>query len=85
MRLFSPHAGDGKYLQHHHLAQMVSLMGPSPRDSLQRSEKCAEFWDDLDRQAAFSNILPRLNQVAGNWKSDVPVPTDGLGAAEQRL
>jgi serine/threonine protein kinase len=29
-----------------HLAEMVSLMGPPPKEFLQRSEKCREYWDE---------------------------------------
>lgn len=29
-----------------HLAEMVSLMGPPPRNFLERSEKCRKYWDD---------------------------------------
>nr|POE58032.1 serine/threonine-protein kinase afc3 [Quercus suber] len=28
-----------------HLAEMVSLMGPPPKESLRRSPKCSQYWD----------------------------------------
>jgi hypothetical protein len=28
-----------------HLAQMVSLMGPPPKQFLERSEQCGKYWD----------------------------------------
>ncbi|KAK3116860.1 hypothetical protein LTR53_002354 [Teratosphaeriaceae sp. CCFEE 6253] len=45
-RLFSPHGEDGRYSEGHHLAQMISIMGPPPAEFLRRSEKSLRFWDE---------------------------------------
>ncbi|KJK79951.1 hypothetical protein H634G_04190 [Metarhizium anisopliae BRIP 53293] len=37
---------DGLVDDEQHLAEMVSLMGPPPREFLQRSKKCASYFDD---------------------------------------
>ncbi|EFY97912.1 Protein kinase, ATP binding site [Metarhizium robertsii ARSEF 23] len=37
---------DGLVDDEQHLAEMVSLMGPPPREFLQRSKKCAAYFDD---------------------------------------
>jgi hypothetical protein len=36
---------DGIPDDEHHLAEMVSLMGPPPQNFLARSEKCSLYWD----------------------------------------
>lgn len=45
-RLFSPHGEDDRYSEHHNMAQMISLMGPPPLDSIQKSERWRFYWDD---------------------------------------
>lgn len=37
---------DGLVDDEQHLAEMVSLMGPPPREFLQRSKRCAAYFDD---------------------------------------
>ncbi|EFY86239.1 protein kinase-like protein [Metarhizium acridum CQMa 102] len=44
-RLFAAKRG-GLVNDEQHLAEMVSLMGPPPREFLQRSKKCATYFDD---------------------------------------
>lgn len=36
---------DGHLNDELHLAEMVSLMGPPPKELLQRSNKCRQYWD----------------------------------------
>jgi hypothetical protein len=36
---------DGHLNDEQHLAEMVSLMGQPPREFLDRSAKCRQFWD----------------------------------------
>ena len=43
-RLFYAVKG-GSLNDEQHLAEMVSLMGPPPREFLERSEKCGQYWD----------------------------------------
>ncbi|KAG8625798.1 hypothetical protein KVT40_006199 [Elsinoe batatas] len=43
-RLFKAKGAEGEYSEHHHLAQMIAIMGPPPRDFLKRSERCDRFW-----------------------------------------
>ncbi|KAK3074287.1 hypothetical protein LTR53_003398 [Teratosphaeriaceae sp. CCFEE 6253] len=45
-RLFSPQGEDGRYSEAHHLAQMISIIGPPPQDFLRRSERSKRFWDE---------------------------------------
>lgn len=35
-----------------HLAEIVSLIGPPPREVLQQSEKCATYFDDSGENAS---------------------------------
>ena len=44
-RLFSGRSQNGHYSEVHHLAQMVSILGPPPLDFLRRSEKSKRFWN----------------------------------------
>ena len=36
---------DGHLDDEQHLAEMVSLMGPPPKEFLERSDKCRQYWD----------------------------------------
>jgi serine/threonine protein kinase len=36
---------DGLLHDERHLAEMVSLMGPPPKEFLERSENCYKYWD----------------------------------------
>jgi hypothetical protein len=36
---------DGYLDDDFHFAQMVSLMGPPPKEFLERSEQCRKYWD----------------------------------------
>ncbi|KAF8870387.1 protein kinase [Gymnopilus junonius] len=39
-----------------HLAEMVSLLGPPPKEFLQRSEKCRQYWDSEGNWIAKTEI-----------------------------
>lgn len=36
----------GKYDEVHHLAEMVSILGPPPLEFLKRSERSLRYWDE---------------------------------------
>jgi hypothetical protein len=40
---------DGHLNDELHLAEMVSLMGPPPKEFLRRSEKSRQYWDEEGR------------------------------------
>ncbi|RMX89020.1 hypothetical protein D0869_01197 [Hortaea werneckii] len=45
-RLFNPQDSEGRYSEAHHLAQMISLLGPPPLKFLQRcGKKADQYWD----------------------------------------
>ncbi|KAI6911462.1 kinase-like protein [Hortaea werneckii] len=68
-RLFDPQDSEGQYSEAHHLAQMISLLGPPPLKFLQRcGEKADQYWDRN-----------------GNWKNLVPTPETSLEHMDQRL
>lgn len=51
-----------------HLAEMVSLMGPPPREFLDRSEKCREYWDSQGIFSYIRNLPERLNKITVRLK-----------------
>lgn len=42
--LFNP-VKDGHFDGELHFAQMISLMGPPPKEFLERSDRCREYWN----------------------------------------
>ena len=50
---------DGHLDDELHLAEMVSLMGPPPREFLERSRKCRQYWDAEGRSRR-DRVVPRL-------------------------
>ncbi|RMZ01909.1 hypothetical protein D0860_07425 [Hortaea werneckii] len=68
-RLFNPRDSDGQYSEAHHLAQMISLLGPPALKFLQRcGGKADQYWDEN-----------------GNWKNLMPIPETSLEHMDQRL
>ncbi|KAI7549012.1 kinase-like protein [Hortaea werneckii] len=68
-RLFNPQDSEGQYSETHHLAQMISLLGPPPLKFLRRcGEKADQYWDRN-----------------GNWKNLVSIPETSLEHVHQRL
>ena len=68
-----------------HLAEMVSLMGPSPPEYLAKSDKASQYWDDQGTFlpcpiAFYSDIC-----LIGNWKGSIPIPTQSLETREQQF
>jgi hypothetical protein len=48
---------DGHLNDELHLAEMVSLMGPPPKEFLARSEKSRQYWDE---EGTFATLLPNV-------------------------
>ena len=45
-RLFRPQDSEGRYSEAHHLAEMISIMGPPPLEFLRRcGEKADQYWE----------------------------------------
>ncbi|CAA7268405.1 unnamed protein product [Cyclocybe aegerita] len=61
---------EGKPSTTYHLAQMVALLGPPPKDFLCRSTTDA-LWEWFDEE--------------GNWKAQIQIPDTSLEKAESRL
>lgn len=53
--LFRPFK-DGHLDDELHFAQMVSLMGPPPKQFLERSDRCLKFWDSEGESFLFDLI-----------------------------
>ncbi|MCJ1255267.1 hypothetical protein MMC24_003083 [Lignoscripta atroalba] len=47
---------DGHLDDERHLAEMVSLMGPPPKEFLRRSDKCRQYWDSAGNWIAATPI-----------------------------
>ena len=85
-RLFAARGEDGRYSEHHHLAQMIAIMGPPPLDFIHRSEKSRLFWDGQGKRTRLRLCtLRRLIWWPGNWIGAVPIPEVSLDTAEERL
>ncbi|KAJ3514707.1 hypothetical protein NLJ89_g2229 [Agrocybe chaxingu] len=68
--LFDYRGIEGEPSKTYHLAQMVALLGPPPKDFLQRSttDALCEWFDE-----------------EGNWKAPIQIPDTSLEEAENRL
>lgn len=84
-RLFRAVKGD-MFNDELHLAEMVSLMGPPPKEFLQRSERCRQYWDS---EGSVDLPLPyevrNANRLVGNWIAATPIPEQSLESLEERL
>ncbi|KAI9803816.1 MAG: hypothetical protein M1825_001696 [Sarcosagium campestre] len=68
-RLFQPQDSEGRYSEAHHLAQMISVMGPPPLDLLRQcGEKADQYWEKN-----------------GTWKNLAPIPDTSLERLDQKL
>ncbi|KZF26692.1 protein kinase [Xylona heveae TC161] len=68
-RLFSPKDTEGRYSEAHHLAEMISIMGPPPLEFLRQcGEKAEQYWEKN-----------------GTWKNLAPIPATNLEGMERRL
>lgn len=69
-----------------HLAEMVSLLGPPPKEFLARSNKCRQYWDAEGAvlSSPFSAVMASL-MSAGNWIAATPIPDQTLESRETRL
>lgn len=57
-RLFSPYDENGRYSEHRHIAQMMSIMGPPPLEFIRQSAKSQQFWDD---EGTWRDVVPLPN------------------------
>ncbi|KAI8722690.1 Protein kinase domain-containing protein [Fusarium sp. LHS14.1] len=60
---------DGHLNDELHLAEMLSLLGPPPKEFLKRSDECRQYWDAEE----------------GNWIAATPIPDQTLESRETRL
>ncbi|KAI9666607.1 MAG: hypothetical protein M1821_004543 [Bathelium mastoideum] len=68
-RLFRPKDSEGRYSEAHHLAEMISVMGPPPLSFLRQcGEKADKYWEK-----------------DGTWKNLAPIPDTSLERMDQRL
>nr|POE71817.1 serine/threonine-protein kinase srpk [Quercus suber] len=85
-RLFTAADENGRYSEAHHLAQMVSVLGPPPQDFLRRSSRCEKYWDQNGIMTAKARpILALTNDITGNWIGNVAIPDRSLHKMEKRL
>ncbi|KAI7202693.1 kinase-like protein [Hortaea werneckii] len=64
-RLFNPQDSEGRYSEAHHLAQMISLLGPPPLKFLQRCETSLEHMDQRlegEEKAQFMSFMRKMLQ-----------------------
>jgi hypothetical protein len=50
---------DGYLDDEFHFAQMVSLMGPPPKEFLARSKRCSKYWDS-EGKGSLSHVRGKL-------------------------
>ncbi|KAK4495633.1 hypothetical protein PRZ48_012901 [Zasmidium cellare] len=87
-RLFTARDENGRYSEEHHLAQMVSVLGPPPQDFLQRSRKCEKYWDQNGEPGTTQQLghaVALTYETTGNWIGDVAIPDQSLAFKERRL
>jgi hypothetical protein len=61
--LFNPFK-DGRLNDELHFAQMVSLMGPPPKQFLERSDRCGRYWDtDGTSTSGHGSVCPSLTSI----------------------
>ncbi|KAK4507810.1 hypothetical protein PRZ48_001545 [Zasmidium cellare] len=68
-----------------HVAEMVSLMGPPPKEFLKRSPDCNRYWDS---EGELKHNISRdvwTNAGKGNWIAETPIPQQSLESRERRL
>ncbi|RMX87549.1 hypothetical protein D0869_02287 [Hortaea werneckii] len=70
--LFQPFK-DGQLDDEVHFAQMISLMGPPPKQFLERSDRWLKYWDAEDED------------FLRNWIAATPIPEQTLETREMRL
>jgi hypothetical protein len=79
---------DGYLDDEFHFAQMVSLMGPPPKEFLERSEQCSKYWD-AEGKGFLSHVRKynclQLLTDKGNWIGTTPIPEQTLETREMRL
>lgn len=84
--LFSP-IKDDHLNDELHFAQMISLMGPPPRQFLERSDRTSRYWDtEGEVQSSQSHSLAiDFTKISGNWIAPTPIPEQTLETREMRL
>lgn len=83
--LFNPVKDNGRLDDELHFAQMVSLMGPPPKQFLERSERCRTYWDSEGKACPYWNPLLLWLKTPGNWIAATPIPKQTLETREMRL
>jgi hypothetical protein len=70
-----------------HLAEMVSLMGPPPKEFLSRSPECSRYWDSEGEYFTRTSIPQKFDAdlQAGNWIAKTPIPMQSLETRERQL
>ena len=64
---------------------MVSLMGPPPKQFLDRSDQCRKYWDaEGEVSHSYCLLFDRLI-IEANWIADTPIPKQTLETREMRL
>jgi hypothetical protein len=58
-------------------------MGPPPLDSLQRSEKSKQYWNDKGNSHTLLSCLRILTRHSGEWISQFPIPEKTLESSKR--
>jgi len=56
--LFNGRNLEGELSNAHHLAEMISILGPPPPEFLKHSEKCLDYWDETGKCEKSTDVLP---------------------------
>ncbi len=83
---------DGHFNDELHFAEMISLMGPPPKQFLERSDRCRQYWDREGKFSQTGTKIGRLHSIGaasltieGNWIAATPIPDQTLQSREIRL
>lgn len=63
-----------RYLTRAHLAELVAMLGPPPKDMLERGARSKEFFDG-EGETALPKCCLKLTEVSlGNWIAETNIP-----------
>jgi serine/threonine-protein kinase SRPK3 len=84
--MFSARGANNEQSSLYHLAEMVAILGPPPKDFLQQSETASQYFDK-DGQSSYKwdHIWVDRNAVIGKWKGNAKIPAMSLEESEENL
>ncbi|KAJ5954296.1 hypothetical protein N7501_008575 [Penicillium viridicatum] len=69
----------------HHIAEMIAVLGPPPREMLQNNDYATEFFDSEGTLSPTLYTSVPHKAIQGNWKGAAPIPSTTLEQREEIL